>query len=79
MDGDDEYLTEQEALDLAEDQRWSEQEGKEVGEWLSTWPGMVQRLANRRNALTRLEALGAPEIILENQRRLVREIEEQLA
>lgn len=36
------------------------------------------RLARRRETLERMEELDAPEVIIENQRRMVRETEEKL-
>lgn len=50
-----------------------DQEERELIAWMGTEPGLMQRLAYREAQLARLTELGAPEIILENARRLVRE------
>ncbi len=57
---------------------WSEKESREVAEWMNTEPGMIQRLENRKAALRRMQDLGAPEVILGYQRKLVRDMEERL-
>jgi hypothetical protein len=53
-------------------------EARERREWLDTEPGLTDRLERRRAQLARLEDLHAPEVLLAEQRRLVREIEEKL-
>jgi hypothetical protein len=50
----------------------------EWNQWADTEPGLEHRLAIRQAQLQRLIELHAPEVILDNQRRMVREIEEEL-
>lgn len=60
------------------DGEWTPKQAREINAWLETEPGMTDRLERRKAQLARLEALEAPEIILAEQRRMVREIEEKL-
>jgi hypothetical protein len=53
-------------------------EVEEWNQWAATEPGLLMRLELRQAQLARLEELGAPEVILENQRRMIREVKEQL-
>lgn len=46
--------------------------------WMETEPGLRQRLAHRKAQLARLIALGADGVILENQRRMIKEVADQL-
>jgi hypothetical protein len=62
-----------------EEHQGTVQEIREWNEWAGTEPGLEHRLAFRKAQLARLESLGAPEIILDEQRRMISEIEDRLA
>jgi hypothetical protein len=57
---------------------WNEHEIHEFNQWMNTEPGIRMRLKNREDQLTRLLELNAPEMILDNQRRLIKETQDLL-
>lgn len=57
---------------------YTEEELAELIAWDNTEPGLRMRLAHRQAQLARLAVLGAPVIILENQVRLIAEVESVL-